>query len=287
MIVNDSPTVTALGKATVRRRPSRLVMVGSISGNGTTLQLSLEDVAKKKQSTTNWLYGLKAEEINYGEPRFPDQVEPNPYTAIQRRRQLRKGKAKTSFVNRIVLVTYSAIWSIEEMTSDEIMIFSDRLRFESANDESPATKQDVQTEEPTKRDFELDIPGVDEMLEMQRDMMSELEKPPAENRETYFLFLSRLPQPDVEKAVNNACQDARSKASIMAKAVGKKIGELNSVSSFTADTAGRLSIGKIHREQFMPMLQEVYLGDDNNEIFSENPKAAEFNFSIHLTFQLV
>ena len=84
MSSRDTHTVTVSGRATLRLPPSQLILVGRVEVVGETLELALGESEQRKEATRQWLRRIGCDEIEFGLPRFPNQVEPNAHSSTRR-----------------------------------------------------------------------------------------------------------------------------------------------------------------------------------------------------------
>lgn len=280
MVEQRTPVVSATGTAVVSERPTKLMMVGTVEATDATLQLAVQALEQKQESLSQWLKNLGAE-VAFGEPRFSDQVEPDPMATsrrlMARQMKLASGQAAAEEQEKQpVLVSYTATWRISGMSSPEMLILFDRIRFEAENLSAEGAQDE---EDSSNRQFEnpeLDIQA----------MMSAMTKEP-ESAQNTMLFSSCVTEEQREEALKEAYQDARRKARGMANAAGRELGELQSISSFGAENFDAGDMGRVHRLQQNPLLKESPALTRKGEVLSENPRAVDFTFSINATFSLV
>lgn len=278
MSISPRSTVSARGVARVRQRPSFLVMIGRIDASAATLELALKNLRQKRVAVSQWLDRLEAQSPEFGEPRFADQTEPDPVTMAHKmaRRRLRQGRPATSQKNngkKTVVVSYSARWPIDTKSSDEVLIFVDRLQFEAAD------LPEAEAESPKASEQAWESDPVEHMQSLLSDMTRE-----TEGDETHFLFLSRISADQYEEALARAFKDAQSKAAIVARAAGAELDELVTAHYSPAETDGVNHMQEIHRRTSMPLLNETPLGMSKDDCISESPRMIEFVISMHVTY---
>lgn len=276
MSSNSEATVSVAGNAVVRVKPSDFILIGSVTGEGTTLQNALDELEKKRAQVEPWLLEIGNTKIEFGAARLPEQAEVDVFkTAAVRGMSHLHTATEPAPKTRKVLQAYSAVWPIEEMTSNQILIFADRLRFET---------QDKPVEEippePVIHSEEFD-PEV-----FQKQLLARLEPNQDENREAHFLFRSRLPKDEFELGVKRAFENAKQNAELIASGAGRTLGELQSISGHSICGYDHLH-KDMQRSSLLPMLNEVDLTAGERVLLSENPKPAKFDISLHATYKLV
>jgi hypothetical protein len=280
--MDSPPTLTVHEKATIQQQPSELMMVAEVTASGQTLELALKLLQKKRDAVSAWMDRLGAKEVRFGAARFPDQVVPDATRMIERVQQRVRRQMSMSLPaepatepGRNVGVCFAATWSIEGMTSDEVLILADRIQLEATDaddkaDADPQAAEERWTEDP--------IGNIQSVL---TDLWQ-----PIEGNEPYFLFMSQLTEEHYLATLTEAFRKAEQEARLLARAVGKELGELSSVHSATQDWNAQDHVRQYQRVQHTPILAEVPVQTGRFQQVSESPKAAEFTVSIHVTYTL-
>ena len=270
-------TVSARGMARIRMKPDSLLMMGKLKATGTTLELALIELRKQFDATSKWLERLNATEVEFGTPRFPDQVEPTALSVIQQKRTRRTSAVATS--SKEVIAVYTAVFSVGEMSSDEVLILADRLRFESA------TAEESQAE--TQVNPVLSPVDVQRQVE---EIMAQMSVGANDNDNSVrFMFRSRL-SPEIEKKVTKEAFDsAHTQAMMLAETAGRKLGPLKGISQYgNSILEANISTSQIHRQTMMPELSETSYGMRQFEFsLSESPRPFEFSVNVHVTYNLI
>ena len=278
------PVVSVSGTAVVRRRPSLLMMLRSVEATAPTLELALSRLRLKSEAAVQLLQRLDAQNIEFGEPRFPEQQESGPLSMARRRvaavkaaAGARGAKNKTNGPgnsHKQVQATVSAVWPIEDMTSEEVLILVDRLQFETADQSEEADQPEL----PESDGWESGL------AQQAREMFSGLVDVP-EQGGSQFLFVSRLPEDLRKEAVANAVADGRKKAELIAEAAGRQIGDIETIYT-NGIVPHEMQIKRYSQSTNMPLLAETSFGSVKDEIILESPRAADFNISLTLSFHL-
>jgi uncharacterized protein YggE len=110
--------------------------------------------------------------------------------------------------------------------------------------------------------------------------------------EPIFLFVSRIPEADREKAIAEAFQKAKTQATKLAKAAGVELGGLKSLSSRSNSGGGNEYGYNSQAYRMMQMAQRMQMtGDDEDEENSAEALGAEagpvkFNVVVTASFEL-
>lgn len=276
------PTLTVHEQATVRSQPSELMMVAEVTAAGQTLQLALELLQRKRKAVADWMARLGAREVRFGTPRFPDQVVPAATQMAERiqrrvRQQLspHRSAEPPQESGRNVVVCFAATWSIAGMSADEVLILADRVRLEASEAEN---RQDAKSSAAEGRWSEQSIPDFGAMMAA----MSR----PSEGNEPHFLFLSQISEDCYRSTLSEAFRRAEREAQLLARAAGKELGEVTSIHSVRRDDTSVDQMNQMHRLQHAPALFEFPLHTARLQQVSESPKAADFTFTVGVTYAL-
>jgi hypothetical protein len=268
-------SVSTAGSATVRQRPGLLLMKVKLRATEATLELGLASLKKQRDATAQWLRRLGAIRVDAGEPHFADQTDKKPVVQAMAAARALTGRAGAKAANeqkREVIVVLTAAWDVAALSGEETLLLVDRLRFEAATESrAPAPE-----EPPTWASPEEQI----------RNMMAQIQAPPADDGAPQILFVARLTGEALEQAFGTALAVASANAERIARAAGMRAGELRSVHS-TLNGMMTTRTDKIMERQRCGLLLAGCaheLGDD--EIVSDDPRPAEFTITVNATFSL-
>ena len=279
--------VTATGCAVIRKRPSYLLIVGSVAGNGNTLELALQNLDAKQAIVESWLKRLDACGIEFGESRLPEQREADPMSLARRR--VKAAAQKTNKLLKGILAeppaqdvrkadvfkTFLASWPLAGLSSREVLILSDRIRVEAgeAGDDEHEAEADSQRSYP-ETGFESVAAAV-ESLGYEEN----------ENRDTCFLFRTLLDLSDKERLTRQALADAKENAELIARLSGFSLGGLHSVREYTSISFRSEQAHDLLRGSAFPILKEVDL-EKQYSAHLENPRAVEFTLSLSVSYEI-
>lgn len=267
--------VNGSGSVTVRQRPSLLLMKFPFRVAEATLELGLAKLKGQREAAEQWLKRLGADRVEFGEPHFADQAEMDQLTRAQKlaAKSLKNRLPKTSSSERRsgVRVVLTAFWDIASMSAEETLTLLDRLRFEVAEDAGPAET----AEEP---------PSWASPEEQLRQLTSQFVQPPTDEETPQFLFISRLSEEQLAKALAAALAEARRDVERLARAAELRLAGLSNF---------HFSLANNHRHEKMMERQRCTgllagssydLGE--NEIVSDDLRSAEFTVSVNVWYCL-
>ncbi len=260
---STSPMISVEGNSQVCRRPSSLILLGRLRESALTLELALQNLKHKREAVSRWLSELESTDIEFGEPRFPEQVESNPMLMAQKMANQRLQRQKHgNNQNRSILLSYVAQWPIGDKTSDEMLLFIDRIQFEAADLQAAEVDEQKGRQQGDSHAWETDP-----MQEVRSLMMSSMETPP-DGDEIHFLFLSSLTETQYEQALAEALRDGRTKAP-WRPAFGMELDQLQRRHWTASD--GQHGVNDIHRRMLLPLLAETPLRTAPNQMIHETP----------------
>lgn len=207
-MTEENPTITVTGRTKVSQPPSKLLMIKTIKASAPTLEMALTKMRQKCDSAVQLLTRLKATEIEFEEPRFPEQKELGPYAKAKEIRDrtrrvtsaLMPGTESTEeskSEDKCVEIVLSGTWPIKGLTSDETLIFLDRLQFETADQEiEPEDSQ----EQPRDWTSQAEI--------QTRAMLAGFEEEENEDK-CQFYFVSELSEEQRVKAYDQVLLEAK------------------------------------------------------------------------------
>lgn len=263
--------ISSTGSVTIRRPPSLLLMKMTLRASEATLALALTKLNKLSAASTDWLNRLKASPVEFGEPSFTNEADADPVAQVQARarRMMQQNAPKQPSksgkceVCRVV----TALWDIESMSAEEILVFVDRLQFELSSE----AESNESAENPSWVSQE----------EQFANFISSMQAPPLPDDRPQFLYISRLTVEEREKALAKALGFAYAKAETLARAAGWKLGPL----SMLSEQSGDYSLGRtdrmMNRQRCGAMLAGSSYDLKENDMVSDNPRSMEFVVVVH------
>lgn len=285
----SNPTVHVACQAIASAPPTKLLFVGSITASNTTLELAMQTLEAKKDRIVCWLQDLDAEAIEFGEPRFADQVDRDPLRAARAIAQ-RAGKTAESEVQtgskRNIAVCYYATWTLEDRSSEAIMILVDQLQFEARE------LKDTRHEEEDSDDSDRPRIGLNNPFEQMSAYKTLLQESFYESGETqtesHVVFLARLRAEKHRQAVRDAIDDGQLLATDLADAAGKHLGEIKSIAFNSARTQHSLHTrAMLQHDPFFELLRETPFPLRDEDIVSRSPSPDEFKICFNVTYELI
>lgn len=271
----ENRTITVSGRANLRLYPSKLILVGKVEVVGRTLQLAMGESEERKAAIRQWLERLGCDEVEFGQPRFPDQAEPDAHTHTRRHMSMvgalsrLAGREPEPDVNhRSVVYVYAACWNIEGMPPEETLVLADRIRFELAEDADEASEET----EGSQFDPEL------QFQEMLASMGTE-----SREDNTYMVFLTKLTDSHYRQLLEAAYDNATHKAVQIVDMLQTSLGKVSGFHILQDPLAREIS-RNFFRDHAAPILSESPLNPGPGEQISECPRAMDFELSASITF---
>ena len=283
--MSDPNTITVTGQAVHRQPPSFALLSGLFTETNSTLSLAIDRLIARRKATAAWLERLKATEVRFLEPRFPSQAEPSVMD-IARARMRKRGSGGTERSSEVVM-QFTALWPVQGMSPEEILVFVDGILFEATGAEDPddAPKNPLEAFDFPDGASEEENFGqhMAEMMEKIQEGIEDRHSPP--KRDTHILFLTKLGESDRLNLLNESMADARKQAAEIANTVNRQVGDVVSID----EPALVLVPGRSQLElwkQNSPSLNDLPYGDADNEVIAMGPKEAEFHKSLRVSFEL-
>ena len=281
-------TISARGIVTVRQRPTLLLMKVSLKAAEATLELGLARLKKQCESAADWLKRLNAVSVEFGEPYFADQDATDPLKQMgataAKVLSRRPGRAPAAEPGRKVIVILTALWDIAALSAEELLVFVDRLHYEAAGDEKAAAEEAA----PVAEEHEVTEENAAWLMsqEMIRQSMAQLAAQHGEGRDPQFLFIARLGEEEVDKATEEALDQARRNAERQARALAMPLGQVGMVMmSFGGpeyDRADQI----MQRQRCGALLTGCTYTPSENEIVSDDPRSAEFRVKVDVNYYM-
>lgn len=268
-------TIGGKGSVAVRQRPSLLLMKFPMRAAEATLEMGLAKLKGQREAAEQWLKRLGAVRIDFGEPHFADQAEMDHMTRAQMRAtgSLKRRLPKSSTGERAsgLRLVLTAYWDIASMSAEETLMLLDRLRFEVAGDAGTAET----AEEP---------PSWLSPEDRLREFASQMIQPPADEETPQFLFISRLDEEQLTKALTAAVAQAQRDAERGARAAGLQLAGLKWVNSTCANDRGHERM--MERQRCAGLLAGSSYDLAEDEIVSDDLRSVEFRVSASMWYFL-
>lgn len=270
------PTVSETGTACVRQRPSLLLLKLTLRATEPTLELGFAKLRKQCEQTEVWLKRLDAERVEFGEPHFVEHDLAN-----QRERRMssvmRSGKAtaKPNNPGREIRSIATAVWPIDSLSPEQVLVLVDRLRFETTESAAPDTTEESSWSSPEEQ-----------MQERFQEVMMHAMEEHIDFDKPLILFVSRLSEEQRATAAAQAFAQSQQAAERLARGMGRSLGPL----SFVHTSNTRLSHVNpelmMSRQKCQTALANMSYTLDEHDIVSEDPRPVEFYVSVTATYHL-
>jgi hypothetical protein len=278
------PTVSGSGSATVRQRPSVLLMLIRLRTCEATLELGLARLKERREATERWLGRLGAARVDCGEPHFDDQANTDPVAKMRAlagragRAARKKPPGSDDRPDRGVNAVVTGAWDIAALSPEEVLVLVDRLRFEAAGDAGAGESPD----EPPPWEAQ-DDPVQQQIQQM---VLAQLQPAAGPDRGPQFLFVSRLGDEEREAAVAEAFARARRNAERAALAAGRRFGDPASL-HVTAGHAAEIRPDRLlDRQRCAALLAGSTYELGEYESASDDPRPGEFTVTVNAGFAL-
>ena len=274
------PTVHCSGSASIRTRPSELLLKTRLRVDEATLELRLAKLKTLCEMTAEWLKRLGAKKVDFGDPYFSNHANKNPIRSLHSAaRALTKAPAGGSGRERTrdVEVIVTALWDISTMTAEETLILMDRLWFEIIPETEVAETPETALE--TSR-LSAEV-NAQEILNRVMHRLEPGEEP------VQFLCISRLHEHQLEEASTQAYVQAHQQAERMARASGKRLGELLSLNPLHRQLDAHRPDRMMDRQRCMAILSGTTYEIGENETIFDDARTVEFTVQLSCTYGLV
>lgn len=222
----EPPKVSVTGVAVVKRPPEIMRMMVDLTAQGKTPQEALANLNAKRDASKAKALDLGASKasITASEPRVAvvsDRQRQMEMMVRQRMRQSGRKPSKKQTEQPISLtLTFTADWPLKTSSADELLIDSETLARKIKGADISGAAKDAET--ASAEDQET----AEENAAMENNF-GQQEQQPGEPR---FVFLSKISKQDEDKALAQAFDDAKARATQLARASGATLGSLLSIS---------------------------------------------------------
>lgn len=262
-------TVHTHATATVRQRPALLLMLIRVRAAEATLELGLADVKRQCQDAVRRLTRLGAARVEAGEPHGDDHAEPDPMARMRAAAMPRRGQPDGAADRRGVNVVLTATWDIAGFSGEEVLGLVDRLLFDAAADVDPPAPP-------------ADPPAWADPQEQLRAIMAQVSQPPPDDRSPKFLYLARPGDEQLARATTEAYGTARRLAETLARAAGRRLGEVESLTVGADHRTDRV----MEQQRCAALLASSSYERRPGEVVSDDPRVAEVTITVHVTHHL-
>lgn len=265
-------TVTVNAASTLRVKPTLLLLLVPVRAEDATLEHGLARLKQICTETARRLTRLGATRVEIGDPYGDEHAEADPMVkmqaaAMRRHRKAEPAPAKRAGANAMV----TGQWDISRSSAEELLLLVDRLRFEASVEieEEPAAAEDLPWEDPQQQI---------------RAMIEQATAEPKADPSPKFLYFARLSQESWGEAAAQLFEACRIKAERLAKAAGKRLGDM------TALHTGHTGDARVDRhmdlQRSRALLARSFYQLEEGEFVSEEPQPAEVSVSLHVTYSL-
>lgn len=280
----EAQSVSGAGSVTISRAPEVMRLQVTLLGRGSTLKDALAALKDRVTKAKPQLVTLRADKdsIKVEDSRIAElkgeRHQQLQMLMLERARQGGKTSKAKAATNPPVIVSavLTAEWKLTAKTSDELLLAIHPVQEKIKAADLAGTK-----------DIEKLTPEQEELLEEAQDQFSFGQSDEPKPGEPEFLFVSRISEADMDKALAEAFAKAKAKAARLAKAAGAELRGLtllqDSIDNATPAGAGILGYDVLaHRlnQRFISMDQQ------ENEAVGIEPGAVKKQITVQATFTL-
>ncbi|MBL8817827.1 MAG: SIMPL domain-containing protein [Planctomyces sp.] len=269
-------TVSTNASATVRLRPTILLMLVRVRATAATLELGLADIKQRSEETARRLTRLGATRVETGEPHADESADMNPVSRMRAAVMPRLPRpANAPLPDRAgVNVSLTAIWDIEGFSAEKVLVLVDQLRFDAAADPDAVP--------PTPPAAPSPWSDPEEHL---RSIMAQVTEPPPADLSPQFLYISRPNSEQLANATTEAFGVAKQMAERLAHSAGRRLGEPSSI-HYHGSQASHPPDRVLERQRCASLLAASSYKLQGEEVVSEDPRSVEVTVSVHVTHHL-
>ncbi|HEY2252529.1 MAG TPA: SIMPL domain-containing protein [Planctomycetaceae bacterium] len=276
----ESGVVSGNGIVTISRQPETMRVTVAIQGKGGTLKDALAAVKTRTEAAKKQVAALGANKdtIKVESPKINTQQADQQQAMMQRQMQraMMQQMNKTKKAGKkdkeaakpaepvLVAAMFTAEWKLDAKTPEDLLIAVHGLQ-EKIKAADLAGMKDAEKLSPEQEEM------LEEMEQAQQFNYNGNETP--KPGEPIFMFVSRIPEDEREKAIAAAFQKAKTQASKLAKAAGTELGALKSLSS--TSRSGNANNYNQYNSRAWQAMQMAGLGqsDDDNEADGNSTEA--------------
>jgi len=287
-------TVSAVGTATLERRPVALRVHVEVIAKGRTLKEALTNLADLREAARVQLDALGAveESVSFGEPSLSnvEAAQRKQFEMMVRQRMTARGKQvpKGLQVPKSFAVSsrLTADVPLQGQSTEALLLEAQALREKIKAADLAGTKQAGELS-----------PEEQELAEEMAQMMMQHGEEPVPVGEPLFMYVARITEAERDRAMADAFAKAKARAERLAGAAGVKLGPLvalggsggGSSAMTNPDVYGMYGGGDYRRQQYLRQLMRsggAADDDSTNETFGAEPGGLKFNFMVTAMFAL-
>jgi uncharacterized protein YggE len=285
------PALSAMGIATVRRKPTQLRLYMQLLAKGKTLEDALAKLKDREEAATAQLEAMKADKksISFGtasvsaaQSARKKQIEQMIISQMRARgKKVPKGLQVPQTVT--VAATLTAQWPIEEQANDKLLVLAHGIQ-EKIKTADLGGNKEAEKLSPEEEEFE------EEANQAGNQFGNEDES----QQGPQLLFVAALPRAEREKAMADAVVSARKQAAELAKAAGVALGPLvglaGNCNGQMGDDDMPVRYGQYGGSEALRRIVARQTGEDpetkQDESLASDPTALRFTCTVTTLFQL-
>jgi len=287
-------TVSAVGTATLKRRPAALRVHVEVIAKGRSLKEALTKLKDLREAARVQLDALGAvkQSVSFGEPSLSnvESAQRKQFEMMVRQRMTSRGKQvpKGLQVPKSFAVSsrLAADWPLEGGSAEELLLEAETLKEKIKAADLAGTKQAKELS-----------PEEQELAEEMAEMMAQHGEEPVPVGEPLFTFVARITEAERDQATADAFAKAKAQAERLAGAAGVKLGPLVALSGtgggssamMDPDMYGMFGGYNYRRQQYLQQLIASGGAEDDdskNEAVGTEPGGLKFTFMVNAMFAM-
>ncbi|MEN6407105.1 MAG: SIMPL domain-containing protein [Thermoguttaceae bacterium] len=282
--------ISAVGTATVKRKPTQLRLYMQLLAKGKTLEDALTKLKERCEAAAAQLEALKVDKksIVFGPPALSAtqsnrkrQIEAMVMAQMRARgKKVPKGLQTPQTVT--VSATLTAQWALESESFERMLTKAQDIQ-EKIKAADLAGVKELEATSPEEAEF------AEEANQMAPQFGGEQQEQPGE---AHFMYVATLSKAERDRAMTEAFRNAQQKADEIAKTAGVARGNLLSVAGACSgqNEVGRNGFAGYVSFNENNFLQQMLAADRSDktepEAMSANPSVLQFNCNVTAIFQI-
>jgi hypothetical protein len=277
----QSPGVSGEGSITLERPASRMRMTIVLTEKGPSVKEALAKLSERREAAAIQLQTLKAEKESITFTRSALAADDNNQRR-QMEAMIQERLARGASVPKglqlpksaTVQCTLTAEWPLSKETDEELLIQTKELQDKVAEADLAGLKE-AKKLSPEEAELEEELAAM--------SSGGYYEESEAKPGEPQFLYLARISEAELDKALEEAFGKAKAQAERLARAAGLKLGELATLRRIDSpyDVYDEYSYYASPYRSMPPTAVA-----DETESHSPKPESVKFQFRVEATFQM-
>jgi uncharacterized protein YggE len=283
LVVSSGATVSGIGTVTIEQQPTALRLSVDLIGRGKDLKTALAKLADRREAALIELGRLKAdpESVKIGDPTLATGTSQQAIMQQNLMQQLIRQRG-TGFKLELPKVVktrarLTAEWPLVGKTGEDLLLLANELQERiTAADLGGANEKAELTPEQA------------EVLEEMEAMMQNYGEQPIKDGQPMFVFVAKITDEQRNAALAEALKKARQRASRLAKAAGRDLGEPLGMIGHSAAVTDYTNLDYQFQHQLSQRFGPggAFGMADENAAYATQPGTIKVNVVVGATFEL-